>query len=258
MKPHRTFNGTVGRPSVDQGGPDQIEKDLDSLFNMFDPNAPSGGIGTDNLNFNLGNEVKPTINSLIAQHNTDSQAHEGRFQSITNLINTTRTALENLVATTKKALEDAFSQTITDSHTHANKGFLDGLSNTVIDQRIDNKLEEFSVHGGGLTQEQLNKINNAVPNIRKVNEKTLSQDITLTASDVKAVPVTRKVNNKALSSDITLTATDVGARPSNWTPTASDVGISNATYLNKLTDTYINGMIDAKINSLGRAESGVY
>ena len=43
------------------------------------------------------------------------------------------------------------------------------------------------------------------------------------------VPNTRKVNNKALSSDITLDASDVGARPSSWTPSASDVGAVPAT-----------------------------
>ena len=50
-----------------------------------------------------------------------------------------------------------------------------------------------------------------VPTTRKVNNKALSADITLSASDVSAVPTTRKVNNKELSSDITLTASDVGA-----------------------------------------------
>lgn len=47
---------------------------------------------------------------------------------------------------------------------------------------------------------------------------------TYTASEVGAVPTTRTVNSKTLSSNITLTASDVGARPSTWTPTASDVG----------------------------------
>ena len=77
-----------------------------------------------------------------------------------------------------------------------------------------------------------------VPKTRTVNNKALSSDISLTASDVgaaasghshafstltskpttlsgygitDAVPATRKVNNKALSSDISLTASDVGA-----------------------------------------------
>ena len=81
-------------------------------------------------------------------------------------------------------------------------------------------------------------ITDAVPATRKVNNKALSSDISLTASDVvaaasghshafstltskptiisgygitDAVPNTRKVNNKALSSDISLTASDVGA-----------------------------------------------
>ena len=82
-----------------------------------------------------------------------------------------------------------------------------------------------------------------VPLTRKVNNKSLDKDITLTASDVGAlpdttviptktsqltndsgfitssgvgssfVPVTRKVNNKQLNTDITLTASDVGALP---------------------------------------------
>ena len=80
-----------------------------------------------------------------------------------------------------------------------------------------------------------------VPKTRTVNNKALSSDISLTASDVRAsasghshafstltskpttlsgygitdaVPATRKVNNKALSSDISLTASDVGAATS--------------------------------------------
>lgn len=75
-----------------------------------------------------------------------------------------------------------------------------------------------------------------VPITRKINNKALSADINLNASDVKAraetwtptasevgalpnttthlsgdVPISRKINNKALSADITLTASDVGA-----------------------------------------------
>jgi hypothetical protein len=50
-----------------------------------------------------------------------------------------------------------------------------------------------------------------VPAGRKINNKELTEDITLDASDVDAVPMTRTVNSKALSSDITLNAADVGA-----------------------------------------------
>lgn len=95
---------------------------------------------------------------------------------------------------------------------------------------------------------------NAVPNTRKVNGKQLNEDITLSAADVGARPSTwtpsksdiglgnvdnvkqysssnpppypvKSVNSK--TGAVTLTATDVGARPSNWTPSKSDVGLGN-------------------------------
>lgn len=46
---------------------------------------------------------------------------------------------------------------------------------------------------------------------RTVNGQPLSKDVTLTHTDVKAVPLTRKVNGKALDADITLNADNVGA-----------------------------------------------
>ena len=44
------------------------------------------------------------------------------------------------------------------------------------------------------------------------------------------VPTTRTVNDKPLSANITLNASDVGARPSNWMPTASDVGAAPSSH----------------------------
>lgn len=59
--------------------------------------------------------------------------------------------------------------------------------------------------------------------------------VVLEASDVGAVPTSRTVNGKALSSNITLTYDDVGARPENWVPTLSNLGITaTASELNKL------------------------
>jgi hypothetical protein len=78
----------------------------------------------------------------------------------------------------------------------------------------------------------------AVPNTRKINNKALSSDVTLSASDVGAasashshsnyVPTSRTINNKALSSNITLSASDVGAATSghshsNYVPTSRTV-----------------------------------
>lgn len=52
---------------------------------------------------------------------------------------------------------------------------------------------------------------------------------------LNAVPQTRKVNNKALSSDISLDASDVGARPNNWTPSAEDVGAAEPTQIGSIS-----------------------
>ncbi|OPZ33945.1 MAG: hypothetical protein BWY97_00091 [Tenericutes bacterium ADurb.BinA124] len=57
-----------------------------------------------------------------------------------------------------------------------------------------------------------------VPTTRKVNNKALSSDITLGASDVSAVPTTRKINGKALSADISLVPSDIGAAPTHNHP----------------------------------------
>ena len=78
----------------------------------------------------------------------------------------------------------------------------------------------------------IDSIADLVPNTRKVNNKALSADITLDASDVSAVPTTRKVNNKALSSDITLDASDVSAVPTtrkvNNKALSSDITLGGA------------------------------
>ena len=41
------------------------------------------------------------------------------------------------------------------------------------------------------------------------------------------VPITRTVNGKALSTNIILSASEVGARPSDWTPSKTDIGLEN-------------------------------
>ena len=54
---------------------------------------------------------------------------------------------------------------------------------------------------------------------------------------IGAVPSDRKINNKPLSSDITLIASDVGARPDTWMPTASDVGAAASSHGNHVPAT---------------------
>lgn len=72
------------------------------------------------------------------------------------------------------------------------------------------------------------------------------------------VPTSRKVNNKALSSDISLNASDVGARPSNWTPTASDVGAVKKTGDTMTGNLIINGSTDvgAELTALNNKFTG--
>lgn len=68
-------------------------------------------------------------------------------------------------------------------------------------------------------------------NVLNSNMDILDKQVkTASTAAAGAVPATRKVNNKALSADISLTAADVGARPSSWTPTAADVGAAAASH----------------------------
>ena len=74
-----------------------------------------------------------------------------------------------------------------------------------------------------------------------------------TAAEVGAVPTSRKVNNKALSADITLNASDVGARPSTWMPTAADVGARPSSWTPSASDV---GAVPTSRTINGKALSG--
>lgn len=89
-----------------------------------------------------------------------------------------------------------------------------------------------------------------VPTTRKVNNKALSADITLSASDVSAVPTTRTVNSKALSSDITLTASDVSAIPTSAKGAASGVCPLDAN--SKVDSSYLPSYVDDVIEAYAR------
>ena len=75
-----------------------------------------------------------------------------------------------------------------------------------------------TINGHTLSQDvtiTASDIIDAVPTSRTVNNNQLDRDITLTAIDVGAVPITRTINNNQLNNDIILTATDVGAVPAS-------------------------------------------
>lgn len=83
--------------------------------------------------------------------------------------------------------------------------------------------------------------NTLVPKTRTVNNKALTGNITLTASDVSAVPTGRKVNNKALSSDVTINASDI--------PNNSDVSGTN---VDDALET-----LDEALDTIGETLSGI-
>jgi len=69
--PQRQFNGVPGEPSVDTGGPDMIERDLDEINKMFNPNVThtggeQGGISKGNLNFTITNDYDNTEKAKVA------------------------------------------------------------------------------------------------------------------------------------------------------------------------------------------------
>ena len=76
----------------------------------------------------------------------------------------------------------------------------------------------------------------------------------LSASDVGAVPTTRKVNNKALSSDITLTATDVSALPISGGTLTGDLTVNGDTTLEGVT--YLGLDVDSSASKTTPATSG--
>lgn len=120
-----------------------------------------------------------------------------------------------------------------------------------------------------------------VPKTRTINNKALSSNISLTASDVgasasghshafsaitskpttlsgygitDAVPTTRKVNNKALSSNISLTASDVGAATTAQ-GTKADSAIQGVKVNGTLVTPDSNKTVNIDATSIGSATS---
>ena len=105
---------------------------------------------------------------------------------------------------------------------------------------VNERVDEL-INGASGTFDTLGEIETAVKkkvdNTTTVNNKPLSSNITLEASDVGAVPTTRTVNGKALSGNITLSASDVNALPNTTTIPTTLAGLAEDSTHRVVTDT---------------------
>jgi hypothetical protein len=89
-----------------------------------------------------------------------------------------------------------------------------------VTEYVNERVDEV-IGGASGTFDTLGEIETAIKNkvdkTTTVNNKALSSNVSLSASDVGAVPTSRTVNGKALSSNITLSAADVKALPDTTT-----------------------------------------
>lgn len=134
----------------------------------------------------------------------------------------TQTALDGKQATITGA-----ATTITGSNLATNRALVSNSSGKVAVSAVTSTELGYL---DGVTSAIQTQLNDKVPTSRTVNNKALSSNITLAASDVGAVPTNRTVNGKALSSNINLSASDVGALPT-----------SGGTLTGNLTGKYITG-----------------
>jgi hypothetical protein len=142
-----------------------------------------------------------------------------------------------------------------------------------VTEYVNERVDEL-INGASGTFDTLGEIETTVKkkvdNTTTVNNKPLSSNITLGASDVGAVPTTRTVNGKALSGNITLSASDVNALPSSTAlfsgnyndltnkPTIPSVdGLATETYVNNAVANIILTSEGGKKFKLTVDDSGV-
>jgi len=101
-----------------------------------------------------------------------------------------------------------------------------------VDEVIGSASEEFNSLG-----EMETTLGNKVDKTTTINNKPLSSNISLDASDVGAVPTSRMVNGKALSGNITLSAVDVKALPDTTTIPTTLAGLAEDATHRVVTDT---------------------
>ena len=108
-----------------------------------------------------------------------------------------------------------------------------------VTEYVNERVDEV-IGGASGTFDTLGEIETAVKNkvdkTTTINNKALSGNISLGASDVGAVPTSRTVNGKALSGNITLSASDVKALPDTTTIPTALAGLTEDTTHRVVTD----------------------
>lgn len=161
---------------------------------------------------------KQTIKGTVA----GAQSVRGAMKDIPPL---DKTLTKDNYAADAKAVGEALETKAPISHTE-DKGNPHGVTASQVGARPDTWMPSASEIGAAPASHAKDKNNPHGVTAEQVGARPNTW--TPSAADVGAVPTTRKVNNKALSSDITLSASDVGARPNTWMPTPADIGAFNA------------------------------
>lgn len=196
MGKHQELKNNPHSVTSEQIGAAKIEHshDFDDINNT--PTTLEGYGITDAVSNTLTINSKPLSDNVVLVADDIGAAkvdHSHDFDEINN----TPTTLEGY------GITDAVSNTLTIN----NKPLSDNIVLTTADI-------------GAATSEQGNKADTAIQNSEKGSANgvaTLDSNSKLvqmpTAEDISAVPITRTINSKSLSNDITLSATDIGAIP---------------------------------------------
>lgn len=180
----------------------------------------SGQINTHNTNASAHSDIRELITGLTTRLNTLADSDDTTLDQLSEIVAYIKNnkSLIDGITTSKVNVADIINNLTTNVSNKplsaaqgvALKALIDAIT-------VPTKVSELTNDSGYLTS--FTETDPTVPAWAKAVSKP-----TYTASEVGAVPTSRKVNGKTLSSDITLSASDVGARPSSWTPSASDVG----------------------------------
>lgn len=142
--------------------------------------------------------TKANVDAVATRVSTNESDIDGLQTSVGN-IQTTLGSKQDVI--------DGAASTITDSNLTANRALISNSSGKVDVSAVTSTELGYLDGVTSNIQTQLNSKLSTAP-VTSVNSKT--GEVTLTAADVSAVPTTRTVNGHALSENVTVSKSDVG------------------------------------------------